>query len=56
MESKKANTKARDIKLRLEVIKGKMEDLWKMGSAMWAGGLVLNGDQCMTEVITSDSN
>ena len=26
MESKKANTKVRDIKRRLEVIKGKMED------------------------------
>ena len=55
---KKCNTKARDIKRRIEVVKGKMKDLQAMGLpcafcfvAPWSGGLVFNGDARFTNVM-----
>ena len=62
METKKTNTKARDIKRRLDVIKEKMEDLTKMGIpcvfcyvAPWSGGLMFTGDPRMMEILTLDA-
>ena len=59
METKKTNTKARDIKRRLDVIK---EDLTKMGIpcvfcyvAPWSGGLMFTGGPRMMEILTLDA-
>ena len=55
---KKCNTKARDIKRRIEVMKGKMKGLQALGLpcafcyvAPWSGGLVFNGNARFTNVM-----
>ena len=62
MENKKQNTKARDTKGRLEVIKAKMEDLRDMDlpccfcyTAPWSGGLIVMGDSRMTSIFKTSA-